>query len=488
MHNRCRKNLASSFLKCVVFESWKCISVSANSVLHAQPTPKSHPHLLKPGEVTPNIKSDVYRRRRMRLLNLIRESVRDDSIPHLVLIPAASVVYMSENIPYPFRQRTDFLYMCGFKEANSVLLLSTIASDESVLFVPKPTTVLERWEGVKMDLRDTSEFLGVDRALYMDDLESHLHSIAKMSKKFIFWYDFSGPSSIQKSVQNFIEACSGYVTVESPRVPLHRCRIIKSPEEAELMQKSCRIGAESLKEVIKFSKPNVLESHLQAKMKYECCLRGGDYLAFPPVVAGGSRANTIHYIDNNQIVHNNEMVLMDAGCEYGGYCSDLARTWPVSGKFTDSQRELYDLILSIQEHLIGLCAERPSLDHLFRVMCDRLGADLQSLGIIHPNLDKENIAKVAYNFCPHHVSHYLGMDVHDTDVISRGIKLIPGMVITVEPGIYISKDDSSVPEKYRGLCIRIEDDILITEKGVQVLTSACPKNADELERLVISQE
>lgn len=290
-------------------------------VLQAQPTPNSHPHLLKKGEVTPYLPAEVYSKRRNKFLKMIKENSCDsheNSLHHLIMIPSSSVVYMSENIPYPFRQATDFLYLCGYKEANSVLILTSALQsneNESILCVSKPTALSDRWEGVKLSLKDTTKFLGVERTIYMDELEKFLQSYAKSNKKFTFWYDFSSPGFrlAHDTVRSFLEDYAGYVALESPRIMLHSCRLSKCEFEAELMRKTCRIGAESMKEVIKFSKPDVLESHLQAKMDYEICIRGADYPAFPPVIAGGSRANTIHYIDNNHVVKDSEMVLMDAG-------------------------------------------------------------------------------------------------------------------------------------------------------------------------------
>ncbi|GIY25204.1 xaa-Pro aminopeptidase 3 [Caerostris extrusa] len=237
-----------------------------------------------------------------------------------------------------------------------------------------------------------------------------------------------------------------------------------------------------MKEVMKFSHPMMSEAHLEAKMDYECRLRGADHPAFPPVVAGGARAKTIHYTDNNQIIKDNEMVLMDAGCEFHGYVSDITRTWPVNGKFTDTQKELYEIILSIQEEMIQLFKAKISLDDMLKIMCCKLGRKLQELGIIPKSVPQEKLAQAAFEMCPHHVSHYLGMDVHDTSLISRSNKLLPGMVVTVEPGIYLS-NDTKYPEKYRGLGIRLEDDILITNDGYEVLTSNCPKKVHEIEEL-----
>lgn len=297
----------------------RTLYVSKNKILFAQPTPKTHSHLLRNGEITPLLSAEVYKNRRIKFLKMLLKAKHvNNNNSHLVLMQSASVVCMSENIPYPFRQLTDFLYLCGYKEANSVLVMSTNVANnenETVLFIPEPTSLSERWEGIKMNKEETTQFLGVDRTLYIDDLEKFLQSYAKSNENFTLWYDFSNPSfsQVNQIVQSFIKAYMKVITVETPRAELHKCRLLKCEYEAEVMRKACQIGAEAMKEVIKYSKSSRIESHLHAKFEYECRIRGGDYLAFPPVVAGGPRANTIHYIDNNQIVNNNEMVLMDAG-------------------------------------------------------------------------------------------------------------------------------------------------------------------------------
>ncbi|XP_035208838.1 xaa-Pro aminopeptidase 3-like [Stegodyphus dumicola] len=466
---------------------------SRNNLCYAQPTPVSHAHLLKSNEVTPGLSVDVYQCRRTRLMQVISQMTfaEMNKSAHIVIVPSGSVVYMSENIPYPFRQNTEFLYLSGFKEANCVLILHTVLNKspayECTLFVPKQTAHSTRWEGLKMDLNNTKKFLGIDRTMYVDDIENFLQSFAESNNKFVLWYDYlSLPfKPIHDIMRDFMAHYNTHFSLESPRKLLHQLRVIKSSSEAELMRKTCKIAAESMREVMQFSRPLISEAHLYAKMDYECRMRGADHLAFPPVVAGGDRANTIHYNENNQIINDGDMVLMDAGCECHGYSSDMARTWPVNGKFSEPQKELYEVVLSVQEELIKLCEKKLSLDHLFKVMCENLGKGFQDLGLIPTTASREEVAQAAYEFCPHHVSHYLGMDVHDTNLISRGIKLLPGMVVTIEPGVYVSPNNIKVPEKYRGLCIRIEDDILITEDGFENLTAECPKHIDDIEKLLI---
>ncbi|GFT90665.1 xaa-Pro aminopeptidase 3 [Nephila pilipes] len=470
----------------------KNVYTSAKSICYSQPTAISHPHLLKKGEVTPGISADIYKNRRQRLMEVIYKSTHINSkskSAHLIVIPSGSVVIMTEHIPYFFRQNTDFFYLCGFQEPDSVLVIHSLSDESNLdyrceLFIPKQSKDSIQWEGKKMDLQTVSDFLGIDRASYMEDLEKFLELFSKSHRHFTVWYDYFGSPFrlIREKMNDFFAAYSGSMSVESPKRVLHEIRLIKCDAEAELMRKTCKIAAESMKEVMRFSHSMICESHLEAKMDYECCIRGANHLAFPPVVGGADRASTIHYIDNNQIINDGELVLMDAGCEYHGYTSDMTRTWPMNGRFTSAQRELYEVVLSVQEDLIKMCQQKIPLNKLFDFMCIKLGKGLQELGIIPVSVTEKDIAEAGYELCRHHVSHYLGMDVHDTCLISRGIELLPGMVVTVEPGVYIPKN-SKCPERYRGLCIRIEDDILITRDGYEILTSDCPKHIDQIEEL-----
>lgn len=250
------------------------------------------------------------------------------------------------------------------------------------------------------------------------------------------------------------------------------------------MQKTCQIASEAINETIHWTRPGISEHHLYAKVDYECRMRDASFLAYPPVVATGFNATTIHYINNCQMTKKDETVLMDAGCEYGGYTSDITRTFPVDGKFTDAQKVLYEIVLQTQTNLIQIIQEKScSLDELFEIMCLELGKYLKEIGFIPKHLAGVELARAAYKFCPHHVSHYLGMDVHDTASISRAMKLEPGMVFTIEPGLYISKNSRIVPEEFRGIGIRIEDDaMMLPNQKLRILTENCVKEIKDVER------
>ncbi|KAG8259567.1 Xaa-Pro aminopeptidase 3, variant 2 [Homalodisca vitripennis] len=492
----------------------------------------THPHLLASGEVVAGIQKDEFSERRNTFIHNILQT--ESKSNHLVIIPSATRVYMSEKIPYVFRQNTDFLYLTGCLEPDCALVLTASQENDvmSTLFLRKKDKRAEKWDGprtacddgcfnnvsvqrqllaiAKLELHLSTEgcevesqvniqcgvtlqgvegavyLFGVDQALPISELNKFLVTYAKTYNKFTLWYDFL--SCIHPEIHAVIKSfsSSSVKVVESPKPIIHQQRLIKSPAEQKLMAKTCEIASKAMVNTIAATKPGVTEHLLFAKMDFECRANGADFLAYPPVVAAGNNANIIHYISNLQKTEAGEMVLMDAGCSLSGYCSDLTRTWPVSGHFTDSQRILYEIVLETQQQLISLCHSQYTLDHLFNVMCHILGQKLIEAGVFKNSADKNHPSKMAYDLCPHHASHYLGMDVHDTSTVSRTIAMKQGMVITVEPGLYIADNDPVVRKEFQGQGIRIEDNILITASDPVVLTGSCPKEAEVVQKLVNS--
>ncbi|XP_014784854.1 xaa-Pro aminopeptidase 3 [Octopus bimaculoides] len=462
-----------------------------------QPVPKTHPHLLKEGQVTPGITEDEYRRRRIALFrNALQQRKSGNPKGMIFIFPSASKVFMSYDIPYTFRQNTEFLYLCGFLEPDSLLLIFNNPNDghpyadpKSVLFVPPKNPQRELWDGPCSGVEGTLSFTGIDAAYTVDELESFLYEYKKNHSRYTVWYNFNKP--VQKKIHDrfltrFIQE-SRNCNFEITDKLVQDLRLIKSEDEIELMKNSVEIASESLVKVMEFSQPGMNESMLVAKMDYECRIRGAQYLAYPPVVAGGNRANTVHYVNNNQIVNDGELVLMDAGCELHGYTSDLTRTWPISGTFSKVQKEVYNAVLRCQELCLKMCRKAFSLDDIYTEMLAILGCELKALGLIESSLSGSKLMAAARKFCPHHVGHYLGMDVHDTPIISRRINLEPGMIVTIEPGIYIPETNMMVPAEFRGIGIRIEDNVLITNSSPVILSSNCPKRVEDIEDVMNSK-
>lgn len=468
--------------------------VSRDQRLLGQPTPKSHPHVMKDGELMPGINISEFRERRLSFASILRHQASQyfkDAENHLVVIPAAPQAYMSQKVPYVYRQNSDFLYLSGCLETDSVLVMvipQKSSDHRTILFMRERNAHSELWDGPRTGVHEAPKLFEVDEALPIEQFNQYLASHAKSTPGFMLWYDFRQPIDLKvhQILSSFVSDVAHSVAKMwmSPRKLVHELRVIKSPAEQVLMRKSCQIASKAIETTIATSHPGISEHELFATVDFHSRMNGAEYLAYLPVVAGGERANIIHYINNSQIVNDGELVLMDAGCEYHSYSSDITRTWPVSGQFSSKQREVYEALLSVQVELISILSKHPSLDSLFSTMCQLLAVRLREIGLISSKItSKQDLSQAAYSFCPHHVSHYLGMDVHDTELVERKIPVIPGMVVTVEPGIYIKKDNMKVDPELRGMGIRIEDDILITEKGIENLTAMCAKHPDEIEKL-----
>ncbi|XP_043479995.1 xaa-Pro aminopeptidase 3-like [Leptopilina heterotoma] len=450
-----------------------------------QPTFQTHPHLIKEGEVVPGIQMDEFKSRRSKLMEQIFLNSINEKSSHIVVIPSSTTMYMTEKIPYVFRQNSDFLYFTGCQEPDSCLILTGRGENfTSTLFMRSKDPRSELWNGTRTGVDAAVPLFGVDEALPISDFERFYSSFINENRQSKIWYDSEDvvQPEIHKVLMNILKVNDGKIFT-CPKTVFHQMRLIKSKAEIALMQRSCDIASDAIAKAISSSKPGISEHQLFAIVDYQSRMNGAEFLAYPPVVAGGKNACTIHYITNNQIVKNGEMVLMDAGCEYHGYSSDITRTWPVNGTFTQQQRILYEIILETQKEMIVKLRDMPSLEQLFREMCLFLGKRLQEVCLVPKHYGGDKLIAAGYAYCPHHVSHYLGMDVHDTAKISRSIKVQPGMIVTVEPGIYVSpKNQFALPE-FHDLGLRIEDDVLIQEGETLVLTRKCPKEVNEIEDL-----
>lgn len=465
---------------------------SVSSQKFGQPHPSTHTHLLKDDEVNVGITKSEFIARRENLASRILENLGRNKNT-LVILPSTRKKFMIDHIPYFFRQDTDFRYLTGCLQPETVLVLEiTKDSCRSILFMKANTKYEEKWEGPRFGFREAIDFFGVDDVLSSQTLQDYLYRYSCDNTNFNICYDMVDPRDLEtdKTVQSFIASIdrSNFQTIQSLRDEIHQLRSVKSEPEIELMRQTCRIGATALKRTMAASRSLVAEQQFLATVDYESRMQGADHLAYPPVVAAGNNANTIHYIAATGRVNPGDLILMDAGCEYHGYSSDITRTWPIAGHFSDAQKILYQLVLDCQQSLISSIAPgETSINTLYKHMQLHLANSLRSAGLISPSLDDVTATRFAHQFCPHNVGHHLGMDVHDCGSVSKSQPLVAGNVITIEPGIYINQHDPSVPAEFRGIGIRVEDDILINQSGCENLSSGCPKSIQEIQDLVLNK-
>jgi len=456
------------------------------SAVLGQPTWITHSHILKENEVVPGFSVEEFVSRREKLVeHILSRKTTGDS--HIIVVPSASTQYMTEKIPYVFRQNTDFRYLTGCMEPDSalVIVIQSPQKYESIMFMREKNSHSELWEGPRTGVDLAKHLFRTDASYPVSSLKESLVAFSQKHEKFKFWYDFTSSvnnRAVQKAIISFLSEKTPK-EAENVKSAIHNLRVIKSKSERAVMKKSCEIASEAIQLTIEATRPQMTEHQLFATVDYHCRMRGAEYLAYPPVIAAGNNANIIHYIDNKQEIKDGDLILMDAGCELHGYCSDITRTWPANGRFSEAQRTLYDVVLSVQKDLIPKSTVNYTLDEIFRDMCSLLAKRLKEAHVLSKEAELLEMSELSFKLCPHHVSHYLGMDVHDTGSLARNVPLRDGMVVTIEPGVYLNKQCTLVKPEFCGIGIRIEDDILITDSGPKVL-SVCPKDVRDIESIM----
>ena len=424
-----------------------------------------------------------YEHRRQTLLNSLEEGV--------VILTSAPTKTRSNDTEYPYRQNSDFYYMCGFTEDNALLVLfKTKESSKSILFVEPYNEEHALWNGSRLGVEKAKERFCVDE---VHDINQYSTLIKEILRDHIFLYIDLFDESLRitmakKSTKELHETRGVKRHIRAIYDVTHLIRtqrLIKSQEEIEQIKKAIDLTVKAHHEAMRASKAGMYEYKLQAKMSYIFLSNGAPSEAYGAIVAGGNNANTLHYIDNRDVLRDGDLVLIDAACEWELYASDITRTFPVNGKFTEAQREVYQKVLDVQLKVIDAMKPGVKRDWLQQYSEELLCQALIDLGILSGECKTLLESKAHKKYAPHGIGHWMGLDVHDpcpyVDDKGESLSLAPGMVMTIEPGIYIRADDETVEEKYRGIGIRIEDDILITQTGRENLSSAIVKSVEDIE-------
>ncbi|MCI1898239.1 MAG: Xaa-Pro aminopeptidase [Enterobacter sp.] len=409
------------------------------------------------------------------------------------LIFAAPEAIRSNDSEYPYRQSSDFWYFTGFNEPEALLVL--IKSDDthnhSVLFNRVRDLTAEIWFGRRLGQEAAPEKLGVERALAFSEINEQLYQLLNgldvvyhAQGEYTYADDivFAALDKLRKgSRQNLTAPAS----LTDWRPVVHEMRLFKSPEEIAVLRRAGEISALAHTRAMEKCRPGLFEYQLEGEILHEFSRHGARFPSYNTIVGGGENGCILHYTENESELRNGDLVLIDAGCEYRGYAGDITRTFPVNGRFTPAQRAIYDIVLDSLETALSLFRPGTSIQEVTSVVVRIMVTGLVELGILKGEID-ELIADNAHRaFFMHGLSHWLGLDVHDVGGygVDRSRTLEPGMVITVEPGLYIAPD-ADVPAQYRGIGIRIEDDIVITENGNENLTATVVKKADDIEALM----
>ena len=430
-----------------------------------------------------------YQARRRQLMNAMEPG-------SIALIPGASMQRRNRDIDYAFRQDSDLLYLCGFEEPDALLVLVPGRSQgEVILFCRERDPRAEQWDGGICGPERAVGGFAVDDAFPINDVDDILPGLLEGRRRI---YQTMGeyPAFDQKLL-SYVATIRGREAggaippgeFVSLKHLLHEQRLIKSDAEIQLMQKAADISAGAHIRAMQCCTAQLTEGQLEAELLYEFMRNGARHSAYPSIIGSGNNGCVLHYTNNDAPLQDGNLVLIDAGCEYQHYAADITRTFPVSGLFTPPQRALYNIVLAANEAAIAQCRPGTPFNAPHEAAVAVMVEGLIRLGLLQGTVADNVEAETYLQYCPHKSCHWLGLDVHDVGdyrLAEQWRPLQPGMVLTVEPGIYVAQDSpkSEVIEPYLGNGIRIEDDVLITDNGCQVLSRGVPKAAAEIEALM----
>ena len=412
----------------------------------------------------------------------------------LMILRAPSLARHANDVEYRYRPNGDFFYLTGFAEPEAVAVFDGSASEERfVLFVAPRDPEREAWTGPRAGVEGAIGEYGADAAYPLEELPNRLPTLVGKSKSLHYPLG-SAPEFDAELMRLAAEgwarrprsAAGAPASVLDPRPMIHEMRLFKSEAEIRWMRASAAIAAEAHREAMRTTAPGLSEYEVEAVIEYTFRRRGAEGWAYPSIVAGGANATVLHYIANTESLSDGDLLLIDAGCALGAYCSDITRTFPVGREFSAPQARVYDLVLAAQKASLEEVRPGSTVERVHEAAVEVLADGLLSLGILEGTLNDVLERTLYQPWYMHRTSHWLGMDVHDVgayEIDKSPRPLEPGMVLTVEPGLYFSPSNPDAPPAYQGIGVRIEDDVLVTEEGSEVLSSAVPKERDEMQGL-----
>lgn len=436
---------------------------------------------------------DVYKKRR-RALALAMEP------NSIALLPTAVAQKRNADTEFPFRHDSDFYYLTGFTEPESILVITTgtrRGQYQFFLFVRERDRKQEIWNGRRAGPAGAKRYFGADEAYSIDQLDQLLPKLLE-NRNSLYYPMGSRPAMDERVIgwrQAVLMKARSGVKAPSKVVALdalvHEMRLFKDETEIALMRRSAQIAAGAHRRAMQVCRPGMFEYQLEAEIMHEFLRHGARAPAYSSIVGSGASTCILHYTENNARISAGDLVLIDAGAEFNGYASDITRTFPASGTFSPEQRAVYEVVLAAQRAAIAKALPGKRWNDPHDAAVKVLTTGLVKLGLLKGKVSDLILNKAYTPFYMHRTGHWLGMDVHDVGDYREGERwrtLKPGMVMTVEPGLYISAGTKGVAKRWWNIGVRIEDDVVITHKGNEVLTRDCPKEIEEVERIVASHK
>lgn len=428
--------------------------------------------------------------RRARLMEMMEPN-------SIAIIPSAYEIIRNNDTHFPFRQDSDFYYLTGLNEPDAVaVLIPGRAHGAFVMFCRDRDPERELWDGYRAGPEGACKDYDADDAFPIDDLDEILPGLLEGRERV--YYAMGRDSEFDRHVMEWVNTIRN--KVRSGAIPpgefldlnhfLHELRLFKSAQEIQLMQRAGEISAKAHRRAMAVCKPGMMEYQLEAELLHVFAKNGARFPAYPSIVGGGDNGCILHYVENRDMLRDGDLVLIDAGCELDHYASDITRTFPVNGKFSREQKALYELVLKAQLAAIHVIKPGNHWNAPHDMTVQVITEGLVQLGLLKGKVSAL-IKKGAYrDFYMHRAGHWLGMDVHDVGDYKCGGEwrvFEVGMVLTVEPGIYVSPHNKKVDKKWRGIGIRIEDDVVVTKEGCDILTSQAPKTVEDIEEWMALQ-
>ncbi|MEX0943010.1 MAG: aminopeptidase P N-terminal domain-containing protein [Pseudomonadales bacterium] len=439
---------------------------------------------------SPRISMKEFARRRRELMALMEPG-------SIAIVPGSTRANRNSDVEYQFRQDSDFYYLTGFTEADSLfVLVPGREHGETILFCRERDPDQERWHGKITGPERAMQLYGIDDAFPITDMDDILPGLIEGRSKL--YYTMGAFPEFDRRVIGWVKQLSG--NKQSGSMPpgefvqlgqyLHELRLVKTAPEIEVMKFGAGITGRGHRRLMTTIVPGMKEYQLEAEFQHELTMSGARSTAYPSIVGGGNNACILHYISNDESLKAGDLVLVDAGAEYEYYASDVTRTFPVNGKFSKAQKQIYEIVLQAQLAAIDMVLPGNHWNQPHEAAVRIITRGLMELGLLPGELDALVGEEACKKFYMHRTGHWLGLDVHDVGEYKVGGEwrvFEPGMVTTIEPGIYLSDELPDIPAKFRGIGIRIEDDVLVTSNGHEVLTGGIPKTVDEIENLMASR-